>query len=226
MKLSGSCHCGAVRFALESHEASPYMRCYCSICRKTAGGGGYAINLGGDHRTLEVEGRDSLSAYSARMADGSTSQAQRHFCKHCGSALWVWDPRWPELVHPHASAIDSALPAPPSSTHIMLGSKAVLGGGAGRAEGRALRRIPDRIPGAMARAHGPGEVRAERASDRQRIDVHRPAQHALVLRRAARAAAAATRRASAAARRASADSTSICMRSTSATRATAGGTGG
>jgi len=22
------------------------MRCYCSICRKTAGGGGYAINLG------------------------------------------------------------------------------------------------------------------------------------------------------------------------------------
>ena len=35
MKLEGSCHCGAVRFSVESHEPVPFMRCYCSICRKT-----------------------------------------------------------------------------------------------------------------------------------------------------------------------------------------------
>ena len=46
MQLEGSCHCQAVRFSVESHEPYPFMRCYCSICRKTAGGGGYAINLG------------------------------------------------------------------------------------------------------------------------------------------------------------------------------------
>lgn len=40
------------------------------------------------------------------------------------SALWCWDPRWPELVHPFASAIDSELPVPPERTHLMLGSKA------------------------------------------------------------------------------------------------------
>jgi hypothetical protein len=34
------------------------MRCYCSIYRKSAGGGGYAINIGGDNTTLEVEGED------------------------------------------------------------------------------------------------------------------------------------------------------------------------
>ena len=124
MKLQGSCHCRAVTFTLESHEAAPFMRCYCSICRKTAGGGGYAINLGGDHRTMAVTGRDDVSVYSARLADGSISPAQRHFCRRCGSALWVWDPRWPELVHPHASAIDTSLPTPPQHTHIMLGSKA------------------------------------------------------------------------------------------------------
>ena len=33
-------------------------------------------------------------------------------CGECGSALWLWDPRWPELVHPHASAIDTPLPKP------------------------------------------------------------------------------------------------------------------
>ena len=41
--LEGSCHCGAVRFSVKSHTPQPYMHCYCSICRKTAGGGGYAI---------------------------------------------------------------------------------------------------------------------------------------------------------------------------------------
>jgi hypothetical protein len=39
-------------------------------------------------------------------------------------ALWLWDPNWPELVHPHASAIDTPLPIPPERTHLMLGSKA------------------------------------------------------------------------------------------------------
>jgi len=53
-----------------------------------------------------------------------TSSARRHFCRHCGSALWVFDPRWPELVHPFAGAIDSDLPVPPQTVHIMLGSKA------------------------------------------------------------------------------------------------------
>jgi hypothetical protein len=45
MLLEGSCHCGAIRFRVESETPYPYQACYCSICRKTAGGG-YAINLG------------------------------------------------------------------------------------------------------------------------------------------------------------------------------------
>ena len=48
MHLEGSCHCGAVRFSVEAHSPVPFMHCHCSICRKTAGSGGYAINLGGD----------------------------------------------------------------------------------------------------------------------------------------------------------------------------------
>ena len=37
MQLYGSCYCGAVRFSVEADAPVPYMRCYCSICRKTAG---------------------------------------------------------------------------------------------------------------------------------------------------------------------------------------------
>ena len=129
MRLEGSCHCGAVRFAVESPHPYPFNRCYCSICRKTAGGGGYAINLGATSASLSVEGEESLATYHAAMTDpasGETtaSPARRNFCRHCGSALWLYDPRWPELVHPFASAIDTPLPVPPEHTHLMVDSKA------------------------------------------------------------------------------------------------------
>ena len=119
MRLDGSCHCGAVRFSMTSHTPHPYMRCYCSICRKTAGGGGYAINLMGEAASLAVEGGENVTVYRARI-DGGESPMERRFCRVCGSALWAWDPRWPELVHPFASAIDTALPKPPERVHIML----------------------------------------------------------------------------------------------------------
>jgi len=122
MHLDGSCHCGAVRFSLEAYAPVPYLRCYCSICRKTAGGGGFAINLGGWAESLTVRGKDAVTVFHARI-DGEDSPAERRFCARCGSALWVWDPRWPELVHPFASAIDTPLPEPPERVHIMLESK-------------------------------------------------------------------------------------------------------
>jgi hypothetical protein len=99
------------------------MRCYCSICRKTAGGGGYAINLGAKAATLKVTGKRHIGLFHA-VIDGVESEGERRFCRKCDSALWVWDPSWPELVHPFASAIDTPLPAPPSSVHILLDSKA------------------------------------------------------------------------------------------------------
>jgi len=129
MQLQGSCHCNGVRFELESSHPYPFMRCYCSICRKTAGAGGYAINLSGHYETLRVKGKKNIAVYRALMESApgrrrTRNSARRHFCKRCGSALWLWDPAWPELVHPHASAIDTPLPMPPQHTHIMLGSKA------------------------------------------------------------------------------------------------------
>lgn len=123
--LAGSCRCGAVRFTCDSHTPVPYQRCYCSICRKTAGGGGYAINLGADARTLKVDDPEkAIRIFRAeiRQEDGTCelSTAERNFCSRCATALWLFSPEWPELMHPFASAIDSPLPKPPSSVHLML----------------------------------------------------------------------------------------------------------
>ncbi|WP_027132406.1 GFA family protein [Geminicoccus roseus] len=123
--LHGSCRCGAVRFSCDSHTPQPYQRCYCSICRKTAGGGGYAINLGARSDSLKVEDPDqAIAVFRAeiRQEDGSCelSTAERRFCARCATALWLFSPEWPDLIHPFASAIDSELPRPPSSVHLML----------------------------------------------------------------------------------------------------------
>lgn len=133
MHLEGACHCGAVTFSVEAHSPVPYMHCYCSICRKTGGGGGYAINLGADYRTLKVTGKENISTYRARLdsteygkdepnAGRKKSSARRTFCNKCGSALWVYSPDWPDLVHPFASAIDTPLPYPQELAHILIES--------------------------------------------------------------------------------------------------------
>jgi hypothetical protein len=117
MRLKGSCHCGAVRFSLDSETPYPYLHCYCSICRKTAGGGGYAINIMGKADTFRKRGRTRV--YRATRGGG-----ERHFCPRCGSALWVWDKHWPEWIYPFASAIDTPLPRSKERQHILLNSKA------------------------------------------------------------------------------------------------------
>ena len=134
MQLEGSCHCRAVRFSIRSHHPVPFNRCYCSICRKTQGGGGYAINLSGVAPSLSVTGEEHISVYQVEVevdegdgggddANRGKSPVERRFCSRCGSGLWCWDPRWPELIHPFASAVDTELPSAPENVHLMLDSK-------------------------------------------------------------------------------------------------------
>ena len=129
MHIEGSCHCRRVRFSCDAYAPVPYQRCYCSICRKQQGGGGYTINLSARSDTLTISGEEHLGCYRARIDDDEhegceLSSGERRFCRECGSALWLFDPGWPELVHPFASAIDSPLPASPSQVHMMLKYKA------------------------------------------------------------------------------------------------------
>ena len=123
MLLEGACHCRRVQFSARSSEPYPYMYCYCSICRKTGGGGGFAINISADAGSLDVRGKKYLTVYQVLLDGGGTSPAERNFCARCGTALWVWDPRWPELLHPFASAIDTPLPKAVERCHIMLDFK-------------------------------------------------------------------------------------------------------
>jgi hypothetical protein len=129
MKLEGSCHCGAVTFTVDSHTPYPFNRCYCTKCRK-GGGAGYTVNIMGDASTLKVEGADNITVYrsannhrGAYEADG-LGYSRKHFCKTCGSPLYIFNPQYPDWVYPCATAIDTDLPEPPAVTNLMLGYKA------------------------------------------------------------------------------------------------------
>lgn len=130
MQLEGSCHCGEIHFSIQSDTPYAYNRCYCSICRKTGGGGGYAINIMGRADTLKMSGEEHLSVYRSaknyrdESEEDGLSKARRYFCSNCGSALWVHGTDYPDFVYPFASAIDTPLPEPPEMTHLMLDEKA------------------------------------------------------------------------------------------------------
>jgi len=126
MDIEGSCYCARVKFTALSHTPYPYMRCYCSMCRKTAGGGGYTINIMAEADTLKVEGQEYVAAHENLIDDEAhpgqlkPSPGKGYYCRHCGSALWAADPRWPKWIYPFASAVDTPLPRPPEVFHIML----------------------------------------------------------------------------------------------------------
>ncbi|RPA84667.1 hypothetical protein BJ508DRAFT_412429 [Ascobolus immersus RN42] len=127
--LHGSCHCGAVRYTVDSSTPVPYQMCSCSICRKLGGPSG-SINLGGYNDTLKIlQGKDDIRKYKAVLnrdtPDEKRVNSERSFCGKCGSMLWLFDSSWPELIHPFATSIDSpTLEEPKTMVCVKQNSKA------------------------------------------------------------------------------------------------------
>jgi hypothetical protein len=74
--LSGSCHCGAVRFEANLPLGlSSARRCTCSICRMR---GAVAVTSTSEGFRV-IEGEDHLATYRF-----NTRSAEHHFCTVCG----------------------------------------------------------------------------------------------------------------------------------------------
>jgi len=130
MLLEGSCHCGKVRYSVESNTPYPFSHCHCSICRKLAGSGGSAINIMANTDTMKIEGEETLSVYRSALNDRGVYEedglgySRRHFCKHCGTMMWNHNSRHGQWIYLFATAVDTPLPTPPEVRHIMVKHKA------------------------------------------------------------------------------------------------------
>ena len=126
MYLEGSCHCRKVSFSCVSKSPFPFNRCYCSICRKLNGGGGYAVNIMADSQSLKIEGKDAIKVYRSATNDrkifdqDGLGYSRRSFCGECGSMLWNYNENHSQWIYPFASAIDTTLPLPTEFRHIMV----------------------------------------------------------------------------------------------------------
>ncbi|TDJ36640.1 MAG: GFA family protein [Gammaproteobacteria bacterium] len=77
MTATGHCLCGAVSFTAEDVETDIHT-CHCSMCRRWAGGPGFAAGVG----SVQFSGEELITRYD------SSAWAERGFCSRCGSNLF------------------------------------------------------------------------------------------------------------------------------------------
>nr|WP_206663242.1 GFA family protein [Ningiella ruwaisensis] len=75
MKYQGSCHCGAVRFEVESPDDPEIENCNCSICSKS----GYLHLIVPKRDFTLLCGEEDLITYRF-----NSNIAQHYFCRTCG----------------------------------------------------------------------------------------------------------------------------------------------
>jgi hypothetical protein len=88
----GACLCGAVRFTLRL-PTRWIAHCHCTLCQR-AHGAAFVTWVSIDVQRFALEAQDDALAWCA-----SSPQAERGFCRHCGSSLLFRSARWPGEVH-------------------------------------------------------------------------------------------------------------------------------
>ena len=78
---NGSCHCGAVRYAIEGEPKHSGL-CHCIDCRRTTGGL-TTCWIAYDRASLQIEGEPATYA--------SSPGVERQFCAKCGTSLFYFN---------------------------------------------------------------------------------------------------------------------------------------
>ena len=77
MPLTGSCHCGAIRYSVDEEAPTRAMECNCSICRRRAP----LHHFTTPDKFALTTSRDAVSTYR-----WNTGNIGFHFCATCGCA--------------------------------------------------------------------------------------------------------------------------------------------
>ena len=99
MKISGGCHCKAVRFEAEVPREAEILDCNCSICAAT--GFRHLIVPHGDFALLS--GEETLTGYRF-----GTGVANHLFCRVCGVKSFYQPRSHPEAWSVNLNALDDA----------------------------------------------------------------------------------------------------------------------
>ena len=93
--VTGRCACGQVTYRCDV-EAQAVL-CACDLCRRNSGSA-FQAWVNGQRASLRMTGETSQWP--------STDHATRHFCKLCGSALFLFERDEPDVVEIAAGTVD------------------------------------------------------------------------------------------------------------------------
>lgn len=93
---TGGCHCGAVRFAVDT-ELTRVTVCNCSICTKK----GVLLHRVAPERFRLLSGEDALQLYQF-----NTKTARHFFCRHCGIHSFHRPRADPNLYNVNVNCLD------------------------------------------------------------------------------------------------------------------------
>lgn len=96
-RYTGSCHCGAVRFEIET-VLDRVTECNCSVCRKK----GILHHRIAPDRFRLISGEESLATYQF-----GTGIAKHHFCKECGIHVFTRPRAAPDLYTVNVRTLDN-----------------------------------------------------------------------------------------------------------------------
>ncbi|CAD6562423.1 GFA family protein [Paraburkholderia sabiae] len=97
----GSCHCGAVKFEVET-PVTPAARCNCSLCRRK----GALMSPFFPAGALRIlSGQNDLTLYQF-----NTHVAKHYFCKHCGIYPFHQTRKDPNLWRVNIGCLDGVDP--------------------------------------------------------------------------------------------------------------------
>ena len=95
--FTGRCHCGAVRFEVDT-ELARVSACNCSICTRK----GYLHAIVPREQFRLVAGADALATYRF-----GTMTAQHRFCRHCGVAGFYVPRSHPDRIDVNVRCLDA-----------------------------------------------------------------------------------------------------------------------
>ncbi len=86
--MTGACLCGAVQYQL-NQPVKAVANCHCNTCKKISGAAFQTVVIV-DRDAFEITaGKETLSSYQM------TENARKHFCRNCGSAVYVLHKKFP-----------------------------------------------------------------------------------------------------------------------------------
>lgn len=81
-EITGRCLCGVVTFKMQPAEPH-FDACHCGMCRRWAGGPAFTVKAAAPP---EITGEAEIAVYK------SSDWGERHFCRNCGTHLFVTAP--------------------------------------------------------------------------------------------------------------------------------------